>query len=405
MNVWIFSHYASVPGVGQYTGHYDLSRGLIEKGHSVTIFASSFSHYSFQETKLLPSEWHREEMIDGIRFVWIKTPFYNANDLRRIKNMLAFFFKSIVLGLRLKPRPDIAIGVCVHPLAGLAAWIVAKIRRAKFIYEIRDLWPVVLIETGKIQSNSLFARSLRVLEKFLVHVSDKVIGVWRFFNTYVDDIGEDGKKVVWLPQFADLGRLENVYTPPPKASPFTLMYTGGHVNYMGIDIMLRAAEVLQRKHIDDVRFVFMGGGQEKDNLIQLARDLKLNNVEFRDPVPKSKLYSVMSEAHAFLISLRALPHHKYGVSLNKLCDYMAMSRPIIYATQSSYNPVAEVNAGLIVPPENPEALAEAILLLKAMSETERESMGKRGFQYLLDFHEKDKVTHQFEKMLRDVCAA
>ncbi len=405
MRVWIFCQYASVPSIGQYTGHFDLAKGLVAKGHDITIFASSYSHYSFRETLLEPGENRREVVYDGVQFVWLRTPPYSANDWRRSRGMVVYALRAAWAALRHGPKPDICIGVCVHPLAGLAAWLVAALKRARFVYEIRDLWPLVLIETGHLRSGSLIAKALYALERFLVGRADRIIGTWRYFDRYIEEIGGDPEKVEWIPQVADLDRRPASLPAAPEDGPFTVMYTGGIVNYMGVDVMLRAAKILQERGAGDIRFDFVGGGQEKPNLVLMAKDLGLSNVRFLDPVPKDQLYATMASAHAFIVSLRAYPHHRYGVCLNKLCDYLAMERPIIYATRSTYNPVAEARAGIAIEPESPERMADAILDLKSRSREERLAMGRRAYQHLTEYHERARVTKHLENFLFATCAA
>jgi len=403
MNIWIFCHYASVPSIGQYTGHYDLARGLVEKGHRVTVFASSFSHYTFRETLLRENQYSLEEDYSGVRFVWLRTPPYRANDWRRICNMLVYSLRAGVLAVLRKEQPDVCIGVCVHPFAAVAAWIVAKIKRSPFVYEIRDLWPLVLIETGRLVPHGLVATALYAIEGLLVRGADHIIGAWRYFDSYLARWGYPADKVTWIPQFADLSRLPPELPSEPEGGQFTVMYTGGHVHTMGIDVILRAASILQSRSVDNVRFVFVGSGQEKPSLVKLAEELRLRNAEFRDPLTKDKLYDLMAEANAFIISLRGLPHHQYGVCTNKICDYLAMRRPIIYATLSSYNPVREAGLGFSPPPESPEGIADAVIGLMAKSSAERRAMGERAYQYMLKYHERMCMVDRLEKVLGMVC--
>ena len=242
----------------------------------------------------------------------------------------------------------------------------------------------------------LIARALYVLERFLVGRADRIIGTWRYFDRYIEEIGGDPEKVEWIPQVADLDRRPASLPAAPEDGPFTVMYTGGIVNYMGVDVMLRAAKILQERGAGDIRFDFVGGGQEKPNLVRMAEDLGLSNVRFLDPVPKDQLYATMASAHAFIVSLRAYPHHRYGVCLNKLCDYLAMERPIIYATRSTYNPVADARAGIAIEPESPERMADAILDLKS---------SRRAYQHLTEYHERARVTKHLENFLFATCAA
>jgi glycosyltransferase involved in cell wall biosynthesis len=404
MNVWIFAHYASIPSLGQYTGHYDLARAWVARGHRVTIFASSFSHYTFRETVLAPGERIIETEHDGVRFVWLRTPPYRANDWRRVINMAVYAWRAARAAQRRADRPDVCIGVCVHPLAGLSAWLVARIRRAPFVYEIRDLWPLVLIETGRLRSRGFAARMLFALERFLVRRAACVVAAWKYVDRYLAERGCPPARIVWIPQFADPQRIPTEAPAPAPHGGFVVMYTGGHVHTMGLDVVLRAAKLLQNRHVMDVRFVLVGSGQEKPALAALARELDLKNVEFRAPVPKDRLYEAMSEADAFIVSLRSLPSHRYGISINKLCDYFAMRRPVIYAGTSTYNPVVEAGAGFGIPPESPEAIADAVLRLKTLPLSERTAMGQRGWLHLVHNHDKNLLVERFEHMLQAVCA-
>jgi len=404
MNVWIFAHYASIPSLGQYTGHYDLARELVARGHRVTIFASSFSHYTFRETVLSSGEKRREAAHDGVGFVWLRTPTYRANDWRRVINMLTYAARATMTALRRAEAPDVCVGVCVHPFAGFSAWLVARLRKARFVYEIRDLWPLVLIETGRLRSKGLAAQLLFALERFLVRHAQCVVAAWRYVDRYLAERGCLPRRIVWIPQFADLRRVPAEAPVPASHGEFVVMYTGGHVHTMGLDVVLRAAKCLQDRNVMDVRFVLVGSGQEKPTLMTLARKLDLKNVEFREPVPKEHIYAVMSEADAFVVSLRSLPSHRYGISINKLCDYFAMRRPVVYAANSTYNPVVEAGAGFGVPPESPAAIADAVLRLKALTPSERASMGQRGWEHLRHNHEKGMLADRFEQTLIAICA-
>src|SRR5260370_24858619 len=120
MRFWVVNHYADPPE-GHATRSYDLAHRLVERGHSVTIFASSFSHYHFRHVRRirLPRLWQRER-IDGVSFVWIRTTPYRYNDWRRVVNMVSFAVIATLAGALDRERPDVVNGVSVHPLAALA---------------------------------------------------------------------------------------------------------------------------------------------------------------------------------------------------------------------------------------------------------------------------------------------
>jgi len=129
VNIWILNHYATAPDEPT-TRSYDIGRQLVKEGHSVTIFASSFSHYKFREKVLKPGENWRPETLEGVRFMWLRTFPYRGNEWRRVVNWLSYSWRAFFLGLRLKEKPDAIIGTCVHPLAVLTAYSLSFLRRA-----------------------------------------------------------------------------------------------------------------------------------------------------------------------------------------------------------------------------------------------------------------------------------
>ncbi len=371
------------------TRTFDLSRRWVAAGHPTTVFVSDFSHYTFRYMHAMP--WYRlwlEEDIEGVRMVWIKTTPYRLNDFRRAINMASFAALALFAGLVRRPRPDLVIGVSVHPLAALSGWMLAVVRRSRFFFEETDLWPQTLIDLGLLRADSLIARWLRSLEAFLYRRAERIVMLWRDTAPYVESLGGSASKIVWVPHGVELSRYEGLapYDGAP-GRPFRVMYLGGFVMSMSLDTILDAASILQKRGREDIRFLLVGSGTDRDAVIRKARDSGLSNVEFPNPVPKAEIASVMSLADAFIYGIRDLPLYRYGMSLNKLMDYLAGARPIIYSGNSSYNPVEIARAGYTVPPEDAQAVADAVERLVALSPEDRIAMGCRGHDYLLENHD------------------
>jgi glycosyltransferase involved in cell wall biosynthesis len=371
------------------TRTFDLSRRWVAAGHPTTVFVSDFSHYTLAYLHRMP--WYRlwiEENIDGVRMVWIKTTPYRQNDFRRAINMASFAVLTLYAGLVRRPRPGLVIGVSVHPLAALSGWMLAVVRRSRFFFEETDLWPQTLIDLGLLRADSLIARVLRSLEAFLYRRAERIVMLWRDTAPYVESLGGSASKIVWVPHGVELSRYEALvpYDGAP-ARPFRVMYLGGFVMSMSLDTILEAASILRKRGRDDIRFLLVGSGTDRDGVIRKARDSGLSNVEFPPAVPKAEIASVMSSADAFIYGIRDLPLYRYGMSLNKLMDYLAGARPIIYSGNSSYNPVEIARAGFTVPPEDAVAVANAVERLVALSPEARIAMGCRGHDYLLENHD------------------
>ncbi|MEM1589754.1 MAG: glycosyltransferase family 4 protein, partial [Candidatus Bathyarchaeia archaeon] len=210
MNIWIFNHYAIPPDLPGSTRHYDLGRELVQRGHQVVIIATSFHHYMHKETRLRPGEMWKVEDIDGVKFVWLRTPPYQCNDWRRLWNMVAFALRAWWLGRRLAKvvpgigKADVLIGYSPHLLTPLTTYWVARHYGVPFIVEIGDLWPQTAIDMGVLSVHHPVTKILQLLERFLYHKASRIISLLPFALEYIvsREVPED--KIVWIPNGVDL---------------------------------------------------------------------------------------------------------------------------------------------------------------------------------------------------------
>jgi glycosyltransferase involved in cell wall biosynthesis len=399
MNIWIFNHYADTPD-RLTTRTYDLSKPLVARGHRVTIFAAGFNHYSFREERVQPGNTWSAEDWNGVRFVWIKTFPYHENSWRRVVNMLSYAWRALWISCRFSEKPDVVIGVSVHPLAALVGWMVSVFKRSRFFFELTDLWPEVLIDFGMLSSSSPITWALRVWEKFLYRRAKKIIMIWPLTALYVARYGIPPERIVWIPHSADLARYQKL--PPYDGtigSCFKVMYLGHFANSTGMDVIIDAAAILQKRGRDDIRFVLVGGGSYRERLMALSERSGLQNVEFRNVVPKADIASVMGEADAFIATLKDVPLLKYGISLNKICDYLASGRPTILVGKPGFDPIQEASAGISVPANDAEGLVAAIQQLISLSPEQRMQMGDNGRNYVKKYHDVEVLADRLERVL------
>jgi len=398
MRVWVFNHYAESAN-GAATRTFDLSRGLTARGHEVTVFACSFSHYRLREEHL--TRWWQVSRVDvtrGVRFVWVRGTPYRENDWRRALNMVQYAMLAFVSGLRTQPRPDVVVGCSVHPLAALVALAIARIRRARFFVEVPDLWPQVLVDFGRLHPRGFTARTLYWIEKLLYRHAERIIMLWRNTHSYVGQLGIDPGKLVWIPHAVDpIGQPG----PPPSASTglFTAMYVGSFVGSMALDTVVDAAVILHERERTDIRLVLVGGGTDRSRLLSRVEALNLPNLVIRPPVPRSDVPSLLQGADCLICTFKNSPVYRYGLSMNKVCDYLLSAKPIVFAGSSAYDPVAEAGAGISIGGEDPGALAGAVERLADASEEQRRAMGQSGLRWVIEHHHVNVLAHRLESVL------
>ncbi len=186
----------------------------------------------------------------------------------------------------------------------------------------------------------------------------------------------------------------------PRSDLFTFIFAGAHGVANGLDTLIRAAKIAAgRPGGARLRLRLLGDGPKKGELMQLAQDLGVTNVIFDDPVPKSAVQGELAAADACILHLKRVPTFAHGVSPNKLFDYLLAARPTLFCVNAPNDPVTAAGAGLGVPPEDPEALALAMLDLAGRPVEELEEMGRRGRAFVLAEHEWDGLAQRFAGVL------
>jgi glycosyltransferase involved in cell wall biosynthesis len=406
MRIWILNHYALPPDRAGGTRHYDLGRILAGWGHEVTIFASSFSHFSRVEERLVPGERLRVQVIDGVRFVWIRTIPYQRNDWRRGLNM-ASYAAGVLRVQHGFARPDVVVGSCVHPLAVAAAYLIGAARRAPFVFEVRDLWPQLLVDIGALSDNGIAVRLFREAERFLYQHARVIITLPPKAADYIAPLGVPKEKIIYIPNgVADYdqrvpvvndsaARLVAKVKELRQSGQLVAGFIGSHVQANGVDTLVRAARVLHDRGAHNIEFIFVGDGLEKEKSLRLAGSLALRNVLFWESLPKRCVPAVLDALDVTLFSLHDISVYKYGLSCNKIFDYLASGRPIVSSCAIADTPVSASGGGICVPSESPEEIADALVKLASMSTQERHAMGERGKQWVYRHHDATTLAGQF----------
>lgn len=406
--VWILNHYAQEPGRAGGTRHFHFGKSLPEFGWEATVVAASVELNTGRQ-RLNPGEKSRTDLISGVPFLWVRTPRYRGNGAGRLFNMLAYSGRVLLRRTtRDLPRPDVVIGSSVHPFAAAAGLLLARRHRVPFVFEVRDLWPQTLVDMGQLAETAPLVRFLRKLERFLYRRAVKIVVLLPHAADYIVPLGIPPSRIQWIPNGVDLGLFPPSPLPDrPPGEPFTLMYFGSLGFANGLETVIEAMKIVgDRAGAREVCLRLIGDGGMKGELESLARDYGLRNVSFEAPVPKNEIPQLASQADAFLIAVKDLPGlYRFGISMNKLFDYLAAGRPVIMASNAANNPVSEAGAGLTAAAENPADLARAIVELAETPWHERQRMGASGREFVVRNHDFRHLSATLAHVLDEACTA
>jgi len=415
MNIWMLNHYAAPPDTPGITRHYDLAREFIKHGHKTTIFSSSFDHRTRKEKRLYERQTSRKETFDSVDFVWIRTyPYYGGNDWRRAANMLSYAFAVVPQGIKLQEKPDIILASSPHPFAGLAGWLLAGLKKSAFVFEVRDLWPLTLIEIGGYDKNSLIVRLLGCAEKFLYQKADRIIILHPKADEYIVKLGVCPDKIVHIPNGVSPelflineplpSSLEQLILSLKSSGKTIVLYAGAHGLVNALETVLEAARLLQDDGNNSIHFLLVGDGPERDKLMEYSKKLGLNNTDFHSSIPKMAMPALLEQCDIGILTWRKSALYRYGMSINKLWDYMMASMPVAWAIDTTVNPVEKAACGITAPPEDARALAEAVLQLHNMGKEKRQVIGLRGHDYVLKHHSTAVLASKLLDVMLDIRA-
>lgn len=406
MRILLINHYAGSVYHGMEFRPYYMAREWVKRGNEVMIAAADYSHLR----KVNPEIQHdfTKETIDGITYLWIKTPKYHGNGAGRALNIAEFYFKlkSHAKKIAREFKPEAVIASSTYPFDSYAAYKIAELSGGRFYFEIHDLWPLTQIEIYKIKTTNPYVRMLQKAEDFSFKNAKRVISILPQAYIHMEERGVSCEKFTYVPNGVIPSESENKNGSCSQADTlsnyrkdgfFIAAYTGNHAAANALDNFIKAAALM---HSEKIKFVLVGSGNEKDNLKKLAKETSPDNIVFLDPVAKENMGLLLSNVDAAYMGLAKCRLFHYGVSPNKLFDYMLAAKPVIYAVDASNNPVEEARCGVSASEGTPEAIAAAIRCLMSKSESERSEMGGRGREYVLKNHDYAALAGKFLEALK-----
>ncbi len=390
-HVLVLNHFAVPQGHAGGTRHVELFDQLPDTWRYTLVGA---------DRNLLSGE--RTHRTTG-RYRAVRTTPYRGNSWSRIANWISYAVAAFFLGIRQR-RVDVVYASSPHLLAGLAGYLIARIRRAAFILEIRDLWPRILVDMGRMSASSIVYRILRHLELFLYCHADEIVVLAEGSAEAIRADCPSARSIAFIPNGSDPAMFtvdadRDELRKQFEMTGLTFVYAGAHGPANGLGLVLDAAEGV-KGDLPDVSFVLVGDGAEKGALVAESRERGLTNVHFYDPIPKSDMPDLLMAADVGLHVLADIPLFRYGVSPNKLFDYMAAGLPVVTNCPGEVEGIVNsADAGIAV---GPDGLEGAVRRVAAAPEEQLTSWGNSGRQFIETSRSREVLGRQLAQVLDGV---
>ncbi len=409
MKILFLSHYFPPEVNAPASRTYEHCKSWTDNGHQVTVVTCAPNHPKGKVFAGYKNHLYHRETIDGIDVIRLWT-FVTANEgvLKRTFNYISFMLMAILVVPFLK-RPDIVVSTSPQFFNGLAGYFVSRLKRAKWVLEIRDLWPESIVAVGAIRNRKIIDL-LESVERFAYEKADHIVTVTQSFKQYMQDRGIREDKISVIYNGANLQLFKADQTDTDKETytdglnalkselknKFVASYVGTHGMAHHLDTLLEAAELLQ--HRTDIVFLMVGDGAEKTKLVAKKHSKKLDNVIMLDQLPKQAMPHIWQLSDVSIVHLKRCKLFKTVIP-SKIFESMAMSKPILLGVEGEVKNIIEAGkCGLLIEPENSRQMAEGIVQL-ANNKEYLSLLGKNGRRYVTTYFDRNILAGQFEVLM------
>lgn len=403
-NVWLINQYLCTPELnGDGHRHSFLADEFIKKGYDVTLITSSFSHVPYRENKFKGLFKINE---GEIRTLLIKGNIYKSTQgVSRVFSWFIFSFFLFFIPLKKIPRPDIIIvsSNSLLPILNVVFYFKKKFKKVKFILEIRDIWPLTLIEVGNYSKNNIFIKFLAWVEKIGYEKADHIVSLLRKTDLHIKNkLKNQLFNYTWISNGYQLQnkdyykKLDDRITKQIPKDKFIVGYAGsiGKANDME-----HIVEVFSNFKRNDICLCLLGDGDNVDLLKKIANNSE--NIKFLGRTPKNEVDSFLNYCDILYLGVKDIPLYKFGLSMNKTFDYMYAEKPILLSAPVG-SIIEDANCGIVVKPNNSKDLIKAILKLKKLSNQERKILGLNGKKHLLDHFTYDELSVKYINIFENI---
>lgn len=359
MKIWMFDHYAVPPIYYPLERPHKMAKGLIKKGHKVTIFAASTVHNS--DVNLInDNKLFKEENFDSVNYVYINAKKYLGNGKDRIINILQYTSRLDKVCSNFE-KPDVIVMTSFHPFACYKGIKLAKKYGIRCISYISDLWPLSLIELSSVTKKNVIYKVLYSLEKWIYKKSDAIVFTMEGGKQYIMEQGWDKEnggpvdldKIHHINNGVDIEQFDynkNHYRFEDEdlddEGTFKVVYTGSIRKVNNVGHLIKVAEFILNK-CSKIRFLIYGDGTERKELELYCKKNNVKNVVFKGNVDKKYIPYILSKSNVTYIHLQEKDMYKYGLSANKTFEYLASGKPMLVDNWFGYDYIEKNQCGYI----------------------------------------------------------
>lgn len=379
---------------------WNLLKVISDNGHTICAIGSD-SNLVWDRPELKKSV--TIENVEDVKVIWLKTYKYKvAKSISRIFSWFHFEWNLFFLDKKKLPKPDTIVVSSLSLLTILNGILLKRKYKCRLIFEIRDIWPLTIVEEGGFSNSNLAVKLLGYVEKLGYKNSDAIIGTMPNLVEHVLSVCDTKAPVHCIPmgvseaQINDGAELPIGYKEKYLSSSAVKIVHAGTIGITNaLDVFFEAAVIL--KDNANIQFVIVGDGPLREKYIEQYSHL--NNIVFAPKVNKYQVQSVLSECDIVYFSTFDSKVWKYGQSLNKVIDYMLSGKPIIASYSGYPSMINEADCGEFVLSGDSKALSETILKFANMPSEQLLLKGKKGKDWLLENRSYDKLAKNFEHIV------
>lgn len=402
MNITILSinFYPELIGIGVY--NTEMCEYLVEQGHKVTMI-TAFPYYP--QWKIPPEYKKNFLLLEWYKGIEIKRSYVyvpkTVSAKNRILHELSFIISSF-FQLLFSKKPDVLVTISPPLGLGLTSYLISRIKKIPFVFHVQDLQPDAAVNLGMLKKGSLI-NFLFKIERLVYQKASLVSGISNDMVERIRSKGVDNRKTILFPNWVDINYIKpmarnngfrDLYN---LGDNFLVLYSGNMGVKQGLEVVLDVAKLSEKDK--NILYVIGGDGVQRKYLEELLSKMGLNNVRFLPTQSRKTLPSMLSAADISLVIQKKSVTDI--VMPSKLLGIMASGKPVI-ASANKHSVISKtvknINCGIVVPPENPHALYNAILELKKDGKR-RALLGKNGQEYVARHFSKEKVLRSFEQVL------